>query len=278
MFQNNHVPRKRSASDELITASGSGSERSTPSADLSATKDGTVRKRTRVETESNEETCKPNEKASFGKPFRNPMMIGSRNRTRTQQQNQVLIIKQLESELVRLHDGQRILRDCTIEKVEKATEKWMDSGREAAEYLWDLVGKNQSSEPKFNQIDSRTSWGYDNKYDAGRTNPKSGFVENQEGDRLEGSNWDSNLNPPEELPTAQEILGESTATRHYNVGGLADPSKSSNPLQPPSKFEIDDPVVTASKPSKDVGWMMEQMGLDASLFGWNSDEGTWTLS
>ncbi|EFP77995.2 uncharacterized protein PGTG_03951 [Puccinia graminis f. sp. tritici CRL 75-36-700-3] len=259
MFQNNHVPRKRSASDELITASGSGSERSTPSADLSATKDGTVRKRTRVETESNEETCKPNEKASFGKPFRNPMMIGSRNRTRTQQQNQVLIIKQLESELVRLHDGQRILRD-------------------SAEYLWDLVGKNQSSEPKFNQIDSRTSWGYDNKYDAGRTNPKSGFVENQEGDRLEGSNWDSNLNPPEELPTAQEILGESTATRHYNVDGLADPSKSPNPLQPPSKFEIDDPVVTASKPNKDVGWMMEQMGLDASLFGWNSDEGTWTLS
>jgi hypothetical protein len=93
-----------------------------------------------METESNEETCKPNDTASFGKPFRNPMMTGNRNRIRTQQQNQVLTIKQLESELVRLHDGQRILRDCMIEKVEQATEKWMDSGRQ--------VIKTQNHMPK----------------------------------------------------------------------------------------------------------------------------------
>ncbi|WAQ88236.1 hypothetical protein PtA15_9A363 [Puccinia triticina] len=123
---------------------------------------------------------------------------------------------------------------------------------EAAEYLWDLVGKNQSSEPSYNQFDSGTSWGYDTE-----DNPKCGATGEDKGD---GCLEDSTFGPSEELPTANEIIGESIATRRYNADGLTDPS--TYPKPPTFKTTEDLEIRTSYKPTKDVGWMMGQMGLE----------------
>jgi hypothetical protein len=116
-------------------------------------------------------------------------------------------------------------------------------------------------EPKQNLFESRmtTSWGYDRK-DYGDLNSHPDG-EGNEGDRSEIS-CRSKFDPPEELPTASDLIGDSATTRHYDVNGLADPSASQKPIQP-SKFNFDDSDFNPPpKPTRDVGWMMEQMGLE----------------
>ncbi|OAV99875.1 hypothetical protein PTTG_25083 [Puccinia triticina 1-1 BBBD Race 1] len=268
MLRNNHSSRKRAASEEPDEYE-SEPEISISSLDNATKNEGMIGKRARIDNESTK--TREDNSESFGKPFRNPMMIGNRNRNQTRQQNQALLIKQLESQLVRLHDGQRILSECMIEKVEKATEKWVDAGRQVIgstqvirfsfqlnhEIETDidfscLLRKNQSSEPSYNQFDSGTSWGYDTE-----DNPKCGATGEDKGD---GCLEDSTFGPSEELPTANEIIGESIATRRYNADGLTDPS--TYPKPPTFKTTEDLEIRTSYKPTKDVGWMMGQMGLE----------------
>ncbi|KNZ54088.1 hypothetical protein VP01_3046g3 [Puccinia sorghi] len=267
VFQIYAESRKRLASEEREPAARE-SEASVLSAGTAPNDEGLVaaKKRARPEVEAENLMKEEMTRKSLGKPFRNPM-IGSANiKNPPRQQNQSLLIKQLQMELVRLQDGERIVQDCMIEKVHKATEK------EAAEYLWNLVGKEQSIvEPKYQPFESRRSWGYDTEDYSGK---KDSDANNDQGPSE--ISWDSSsFDAPEELPTASEIIGESTATRHYNANGLADLSSSRLPLQPSTSNLEDSHFLSPQKPARDVGWMMEQMGLDASIFGWNTDEGKW---
>jgi len=275
VFQIYVESRKRRASEEREPAARE-PEAPVLSADTAPNDEGVVaaKKRARLEVEAEnpiqeEETTGK----SWGKPFRNPMIGNAKIRNPPRQQNQPLLIKQLQMELVRLQDGDRIVQDCMIEKVHKATEKWVEAGREAAEYLWNLVGKEQSIvETKYQPFESRGSWGYDTEECLGK---KRSDASHDQGPAE--ISWDSSsFDAPEELPTASEIIGESTATRHYTANGLADLSSSRLPdRQPPTSNLQDSDSLSPPKPARDVGWMMEQMGLDASIFGWNTDEGKW---
>ncbi|WAR60423.1 hypothetical protein PtB15_9B362 [Puccinia triticina] len=239
MLRNNHSSRKRAASEEPDEYE-SEPEISISSLDNATKNEGMIGKRARIDNESTK--TREDNSESFGKP-----------------------------QLVRLHDGQRILSECMIEKVEKATEKWVDAGRQVIgstqvirfsfqlnhEIETDidfscLLRKNQSSEPSYNQFDSGTSWGYDTE-----DNPKCGATGEDKGD---GCLEDSTFGPSEELPTANEIIGESIATRRYNADGLTDPS--TYPKPPTFKTTEDLEIRTSYKPTKDVGWMMGQMGLE----------------
>ncbi|POW14201.1 hypothetical protein PSHT_07463, partial [Puccinia striiformis] len=301
--------RKRVASEEL-TAVESDVEGSTlsPTVEAEATsKEGSVL----------------NNNKKIGKPFRNPMIkrrktINDHHPRPRQHHNQLQIIKQLESQLIRLSDGQRILRDSMIEKVEKSTEKWVDVGREAAEYLWNLVGKEQSTEPikPSTQYESKiSSWtfpqdsytnnepsfGYDRSSkpvsitDDDDHDQQEEDVDDEKQDRSRkiSDSWDndsyhrsSDLRQEEEeeyLPSANELIGGSGTTRHYDVDGLQDQHLSKKSRHDPTlglqnrldRIDEYNTSTSSTKQPKDVGWMMTQMGLDASLFGWNSDEGNW---
>ncbi|KNE96636.1 hypothetical protein PSTG_10043 [Puccinia striiformis f. sp. tritici PST-78] len=319
--------RKRVASEEL-TAVESDVEGSTlsPTVEAEATsKEGSVHKAP-TEKDShlnhNQEGVLNNNK-KIGKPFRNPMIkrrktINDHHPRPRQHHNQLQIIKQLESQLIRLSDGQRILRDSMIEKVEKSTEKWVDVGREAAEYLWNLVGKEQSTEPikPSTQYESKiSSWtfpqdsytnnepsfGYDRSSkpvsitDDDDHDQQEEDVDDEKQDRSRkiSDSWDndsyhrsSDLRQEEEeeyLPSANELIGGSGTTRHYDVDGLQDQHLSKKSRHDPTlglqnrldRIDEYNTSTSSTKQPKDVGWMMTQMGLDASLFGWNSDEGNW---
>ncbi|POW07904.1 hypothetical protein PSTT_07976 [Puccinia striiformis] len=312
--------RKRVASEEL-TAVESDVEGSTlsPTVEAEATsKEGSVHK---APTEKDSHLNHNQE--GIGKPFRNPMIkrrktINDHHPRPRQHHNQLQIIKQLESQLIRLSDGQRILRDSMIEKVEKSTEKWVDVGREAAEYLWNLVGKEQSTEPikPSTQYESKiSSWtfpqdsytnnepsfGYDRSSkpvsitDDDDHDQQEEDVDDEKQDRSRkiSDSWDndsyhrsSDLRQEEEeeyLPSANELIGGSGTTRHYDVDGLQDQHLSKKSRHDPTlglqnrldRIDEYNTSTSSTKQPKDVGWMMTQMGLDASLFGWNSDEGNW---
>lgn len=131
VFQIYAESRKRLASEEREPAARE-SEASVLSAGTAPNDEGLVaaKKRARPEVEAENLMKEEMTRKSLGKPFRNPM-IGSANiKNPPRQQNQSLLIKQLQMELVRLQDGERIVQDCMIEKVHKATEKWVEAGRQ----------------------------------------------------------------------------------------------------------------------------------------------------
>lgn len=262
--------------------------------DNEANSSGTEEERMEIKMPDFNQECHPSTH-SVRKPFRDPMMRGGR--AEKFKPHELVQIKRLESELARLNDGDRILRNLMIQKVEHSTNKWIDVGREAAEYLWNLMGKDpsrfESNDEGF--ISSRTTWGSHGRASGNHWNDLNerqqslNSPETVEIDQpLESSpvGLDSfHLSPSEELPTANELIERFDSVRRYNARGLVDQDHH-DPLEKELRLErerSESQIPTVGwndfleKTQRNVGWMMERMGLDPALFGWDQVEGGWKL-
>ncbi|MBW0487709.1 hypothetical protein O181_027424 [Austropuccinia psidii MF-1] len=221
-----------------------------------------LEKQAQSESEQAEETIEQLKVET--KPFRNPYQktesVDKTNKTR-------LTLAKLQRDLAKLNEGERILTSHTIERIDEATKKWIEVGREAAEYLWNLVGKDALSKQGNIGTELNIGWGFDNK--SYFTNYNQVEAKNERESLLSFEEDDK------ELPSVEEIVGEFSNLRRYDVHGLSSINQRSLQLENNAQSPNLEERSSELKIEKNVGWMMEQMGLNPLLFGWNNDEQDW---
>ncbi|KAG0148560.1 hypothetical protein CROQUDRAFT_654639 [Cronartium quercuum f. sp. fusiforme G11] len=184
---------------------------------------------------------------------------------------------ELEQTLALIKDAERIVSRGSIQSVQAAHQKWKVAGREAAEYLWKISeGSSKSEKPSGYSgygISSNLDMKWDNNWGFSQKPVEADSETDQKKD------WDDSLldyvsdEPDEDLPEVETLLTETLVRRYDGSGEMIKPITEESTSNIEALFNHSSGENTRS--SRGLGNMMESIGIDPSVLGWDNEEEVW---
>ncbi|EPQ25997.1 uncharacterized protein PFL1_06452 [Pseudozyma flocculosa PF-1] len=207
---------------------------------------------------------------------------------------------ELEDQLRRLRQADKIIRDRSLDTLPHLIEKWREAGKMAAQDLWNLTGAAEAGQESF----SIRPGAYDVE--------ERGRHDDEGADAIGTSSWRrQNADSPPPSPRTAFLIRRSmsegtreqcAALRGEDDDSLPRSSLSSSPLPPPESFALsassrrpnassgggvtsqragsdrhqhddgDDDVTKGIEQKWNVGRMLDLIGVDKTLLRWNTNE------